>query len=208
MKLLTLLLLLFAPPAVAEQAPENGDVHEYRRLSAELHRLAARDTWSGVERAYTACLNTRAPMTLADHLAGAHAAAARGDVASVRERLLAANAVGENREVIEWLYTIDTAFGAVDISSFEGALLEAERMPFEPRKAAAVAWARDVVAAGGTSRVLLPEGAYWIGLRHFEVVAGAGAIEVEASEGKPLRRSPRNKSRLSPHRATPRGVSG
>ena len=172
-----LALLLLVATASGDDLGDTGlvagsGIAEYRRVTDELHKLAARDAWAGVERYYVAALETGIAPTAEDHVAGAHAAAARGDVGATRDRLLAAHALEERRDIVDWLWTIDSEYGAVDVVAGPEAALLPEVVPFDPRKAAAVAWAAGSLGATGRFQGLLPVGAYEIGGARFEVAAG------------------------------------
>ena len=102
---------------------------EYIRLSQEMERLAQRNAWSGVERAYVDCVETTHPMTITDHINGAHAARAVGDVAAEAKRLRAAKVVLDategyelsvEKDLIEWIAEIDKNYTHVFLACDPG----------------------------------------------------------------------------------------
>jgi hypothetical protein len=146
------------PEAAAAAATARA---EYVRLQQELEKLSARNAWSGVERTYTALVATGLPPTFQDHLFGAHSARSMGDVTSARARLLAANALREDREVLDWLWEIDSNYGLVYLAADPGtANLVADVMPFEPDQSQAVLFAQQQVTDTGTFEGYLPQGKY------------------------------------------------
>ncbi len=182
-----LLLLTTSAPTFANNVVDRA---EYIRLAGEIRNLADRQAWSGVERAYQAALLTQHPLAFRDHVAGAHAAAASGDVSAVRTRLHDAHQLEEDREIIEWLWNIDTDYGKVALTADVGIELVATEMSFDPARARAVAYAAEKLAETGTYQGLLPSGAYQVGDVVFFVTPGADEARVTATDGK-RRRSKR-----------------
>jgi len=172
-----LLLLAVSPLAQAKDV----DRAEYVRLAGEIRGLADRQAWSGVERAYQAALETEHPLSFRDHMSGAHAASASGDVAAVRERLFEAHQIEEDRKVVEWLWSIDNDYGKVSVVSKRGAELEAAKMPFDPARAKAVRYAAQTLCETGEYAGMLPAGAYQVGEVVFVVTAGVEAPLVSAT---------------------------
>ncbi len=148
-------------PAAFPALPNRG---EYQRLSQELEKLASRNAWAGVERTYTALLATGIEPSFEDFVAGAHAARALGDVASARNRLIAANTRREERAVVDWLWDIDSNYNRVllacDIGKVE---LQPESMPFDPNQRKAVEYAQKEIAEKGIFDGYLPQGRYMFG---------------------------------------------
>ena len=164
-RLLLALTLLFAAPAVAQDASDavaDGTAQaEYVRLSHEMQRLAQKGHWEGVERAYLGARATGVDLSFLDHMSGVQAALARGDVASGRTRLLAARVLrDDDPEVIESLWSIDTAFARVALKADPGATLSIAAMPFDPQQSRAITYAQAAVQESGAFVGLLPEGVY------------------------------------------------
>jgi hypothetical protein len=134
---------------------------EYFRLSQELQKLATRNAWAGVEHTYEQLLATGVTPTFDDYLCGANAAKALGDVTAARSRLLAANAIKEDREVLDWLWDIDSNYGPVSVMGDPTKVaLKADSVPFDPNQAKAVDFAVAEVTATGTFEGYLPQGTY------------------------------------------------
>ena len=180
-----LLLLASSAPATASEV----DRAEYIRLAGEIRGLADRQAWGGVERAYQAAVQTAHPLTFRDHLSGAHAASASGDMAAVRERLFQAHQIAEDHEVIDWLWSIDSEYGAVDLVADAGFALTATELAFDPIRSRSVTFAAKTLAETGTYQGLLPAGAYQVGDMVFFVTPGTEAARVSADQTKRRRRS-------------------
>lgn len=108
-----LLASLLARAEPGSDTLTNTESGEYQRLSEELAALASKSAWLGVERTFQQLLTTGVKPTFEQWIRGAEAARALGDAAAVRERLIAANALQEDRSVIEWLWDIDHRYGRV-----------------------------------------------------------------------------------------------
>lgn len=207
MSVCTALSLLFASAAsVRASDAEDGtlsagpDQAEYVRLQQEIERLAQRNAWAGVERTYDEMLATGIPLAFEDHLAGAHAARALGDVWGARQRLTAANAVREgDREILEWLWDIDSHYGRVSLSCNPGkhqVEMTAEAMPFNPDQRRAVEFAiaevRDTCLFDG----LLPQGNYRFGTYDVKVQkVQAVRLDLRNMEVPSTRKSKKSKTK-------------
>jgi len=181
---LLLLLSCLAAPLRATAGEADVAQAEYHRLSSEIRSLAKRDHWVGVDHAYVEALATGVSLAFGDHMAGASAAMAIGDVGAARERLLAAKDVEVQREVIETLWSIDTHFAEVDLTAERGAELCIEEMPFNPQQANAVEFAQERIRETGVFHGFLPPGRYTLAGTSFTVeVVGVGGrpLEVTAS---------------------------
>lgn len=181
--------------ALAAPAAPPGDVDraEEIRLVEELHALAHRQAWAGVERVYRQLESRGAPLAYEELTAGAAAARALGDAAAARDRLVAAARVDATREVLDSLAAIDTGYGPVELSTTRRGevLLQPEVLPFDPEQRAAVEAARLEVVQTGHFRGLLPQGAYQFGDEAFTVRPGiAVRIEVDPRERREERNSP------------------
>lgn len=156
------------PPQTAGMSNAEAAHAEYVRLSQELEKLASRNAWPGVERTYTDLVATGVSPSFDDHMYGAHSARELGDISAAHTRLLAANAIKEDKQVLDWLWEIDSTYGQVFLAADPGATeLKAEVMPFEPDQAHAVEFAAAKIAETGMFEGYLPQGKYTFG--DFEV---------------------------------------
>ncbi|TNE85508.1 MAG: hypothetical protein EP330_25840 [Deltaproteobacteria bacterium] len=160
-------------PAAEEAPPITEKVATYRQLAWELHALAKRDAWTGVERIYVQMVDLDLPMEAEEHILGATAAQGIGDVAATLARLRAAHALKEDRAVIEWMYRLDTGFGEVSIvdERRKKPKLEAAKPFFMPDANKAVQFAAGKSAEGRFDG-LLPVGEYKYGKETFTVEPG------------------------------------
>lgn len=197
-------LFLALAPALALAAPADDDVEltpeqlakqnsaEYIRLSQDLEELASRNAWGGVERTYQQILATGVPPSFQDHLTAAHAARATGDVNAVRDRLVAANELKEDRSVLDWLYDIDSNYGIVSLMGDLGAVeLVPSAMPFNPDHLAAVQFAVKAVSEGGAYEGYLPAGTYQFASQEVKVQPRVATVRIDlrgVSEGKKKKR--------------------
>lgn len=164
-----------APPH-AEQVAENA------RLSETMRRYSLRDAWAGVETAYQHMLDLEVEPAFHDHVRAAHAAASVGDINALRERLQRAHAQQESREVIEWMWSLDHAYGRVSLAT-DGEGLKPAVRPFNPTAAKSIDLARSVLDSTGVYEGLLPIGDYSLGSHAFSVEAQtAEPLRVEAHE--------------------------
>lgn len=159
---------------------------EYYRLRQEMEKLASRNAWSGVEKMYRQLQGTGQTLSFEDNLLGAHAARALGDVTSARERLLLCNEMREDREVLDWLWDVDSHYGVVWLAADPGTLtLAADQMPFNPDQAKAVEFAQRQIAETGMFEGYLPAGLYRFGDHEVKVQPRVQAfrIDVRTDEG-------------------------
>jgi hypothetical protein len=184
MYLLFLFALSASDPAFA--GPKEEAHAEYVRLSQDLERLASKGAWAGVERTYQQCLATGEPLSFQDHLSGAYAARAEGDVTSAYARLKAANEIREERDVLDWLWDMDSNYGQVSLRGDAGQVqLAPGAMPFDPMQAKAVEFAQTQVATTGTFEGYLPQGEYSFAGMTIQVRPRvmAARIDVRTDEG-------------------------
>jgi len=173
-------LLGVSTPAYAA-GPDETARAEYVRLSAELKRLAEKNAWAGVERTYQAILETGVDPSYDDYFYAAHAARSFGDVTAARDRLLLANNIREEREVMDWLWEIDSSYGKVSLMCDPGTLeLTPDSMPFHPDRAAAVQFAQTKIKETGTYEGYLPEGNYTFGHFDVRVVPRVTTVRIDA----------------------------
>jgi len=203
---LTLAFLVLGVPAVASEPEEPASADagepdaaakaEYVRLSQDIAALAEKSHWEGVDRSYRKALATGVPLSFDDHMAGASAALALGDIAGARARFQAARVLhDDDPDVIESLWALDTAFAPVVVKATAGAVLSIATMPFQPDQARAVEYAAAQVLELGTFDGLLPAGSYEVAGKGFVVAIreiGAEPLVVdvtpEADSKKPRKR--------------------
>ncbi|MBN2797913.1 MAG: hypothetical protein JXX28_02085 [Deltaproteobacteria bacterium] len=157
---LALWLLLVSTPSWAGEEDEAVRA-EYVRLSEDLDRLMQKNAWAGVERTFVKVQELGVPIEFDDWVAGAHAARQMGDITAARDRLMRANEIREEREVLDWLWDVDSNYGQVSLRGDPGAVtLAAVQMPFDPLMAKAVQFAEAKVAETGSYDGFLPAGTY------------------------------------------------
>lgn len=195
MTLTTLLAsLLFCSPALAggdgvvDESSADGvsSQAEYVRLSDEMEKLATRNAWAGVERIYATLQAAGHALTFEDHVRGAHAARAVGNVGGVRHRLEAANqAKAEDRETIDWMWDIDSKYGKVRLACDlgTGVTLEIEQMPFNPDHQRAVEYGRTQIAEECLLEGYLPAGTYTFGGETLEVQPRVSTLNIDLQDG-------------------------
>lgn len=169
------------PRAEVESAGEQAPVEiskaaqaEYYRLHDECRKLARRQVWPGVARLYLEMEATGAALVYEDYLAGAMAARDAGDVLLAYERLTAAAKLNGTREVIDWLWSIDTAYGRVELRTEPPGPTElrVETWPMLPDQRAAIEAAQRQLSASGSYVGMLPAGTYTFSSQEFTVTPG------------------------------------
>jgi hypothetical protein len=161
---------------------------ERLRLADEAKKLAQRNAWSGVERAYTSLLETKCVLTFDDHFLGAQSARYLGKTFEMYTRLGDARALDQRSEIIENMEAIDMNYGRVDLrgdARFRPELTR-EAMPFAPDQRKSIEWAQEVIANTGSFNGMLPKGEYGVGGTAFAVEAGEEfqVIEVGKIKGR------------------------
>lgn len=176
--MLALALVLALQPAFATDVT----AAEHVRLSDDLEQLANRQLWPAVEKKYEELERLGVELTYDDLVRGAHAARALGDTQSAYDRLKTAARLQGTREVVDWLFAIDSSFGQVELVTHNarGISLSADEMPFEPDQRIAVQAAMDTVRKDGTFSGLLPRGQYSYAGHVFRVEPGIG-VRIEVS---------------------------
>ena len=165
------------------------DEAERLRLSDEAKKLAQRNAWSGVERAYTNLLATECELSLDDHLNGAQSARSLGKIFEVYQRLGRARDLDQRSDLIEEMESINQIYGRVEIIGdprFRPTLTR-EAMPFAPDQRRAIEYAIEVVANTGSFKGMLPRGEYDVSGKVFTVEPGADdfqSIEVGKIKGR------------------------
>lgn len=173
---------------------------EVQRLAEEMSLLAAKNTWSGVDRSYRKIESLGgdafafAPNPANLHFLGAQAARNLGDIRrykSLAQRaktaLIASGSATDDPQlqgVDDELTAIDKTYGAVSIaprSKRPGKGKEGEPfgpelisvvMPFAGDQRASIEHARAQILESGSFSGLLPAGAYTLGDQTFTVIAG------------------------------------
>lgn len=177
-------------------APTEAAQAEYFRLSQELEKLAARTAWTGVERTYQALIATGVDPRFGDYVIGAHGARAVGDITAAHDRLLAASKLKEEREVLDWLWEIESNYGIVTLACDPGAAeLRAESMPFEPDQAHAVEFAMARIAESGTFTGYLPQGKYYFANYEVKVIPRVlgTKLDLRTGDAKPGKKPKKKK---------------
>src|SRR5690606_18766926 len=131
------------------------------------------------------------------HFAGVQAARALGNVYAARKRLAAAHALREEKQVIDWMFEIDSRYGRVTLACEPGRQrveLTAEAMPFQPDMRRAVEFAMGRVSEACAFDGLLPRGRYAFG-GHAFTVEGVQAVTIDLRHMEPLDRRDRRRRR-------------
>ncbi len=169
--LLTLLLSTSASAAPAVTAAEAEEV----RLTEEMRALARRNIWIGVDRMYRALVALDADLTGKQHIEGAYAAQDLGEIQACYDRLRAAARSTPTREVIDWLWAIDTQYGQVEVTAQLGAQLATDEPPLDAVKRKAIETASLHLSEGGQFVGMLPVGEYLVGGAVLTVTSGQRA---------------------------------
>jgi len=189
---LLLPLAFLCPPVHGTEpvpsAPEGGGSAvdaEHVRISEEMHSLAERHAWHGVERKYGVLMGLGVPLTADDHLAGAHASNEFGDLLATRRRLLRAVKTDGGQEVHDWLHNLTAQYARVELvaAPARSTELTVAIMPFDPSQRRAIESAMAATEREGVFTGLLPKGAYVFGGQAFDVTPGMG-LRLEVSSRK------------------------
>jgi hypothetical protein len=174
----------FSAPALADDWQQA----EYVRLSDEIHMLAKRQSWSGVERLYRACKNLDVEINADEHLLAAHSAQASGDIKRTRERLLLVAQAREDRSAMDWLWSIDTQYKEVHLVTDSGQTLQSLQVSLHPIASQAMKFAQEQILTNGLFSGYLPVGEYQLGHTSFHINEGYGKLRVDtrADSGMPL----------------------
>jgi hypothetical protein len=171
-------------PALADARPTMpADPHrgEYNRLSEELETLVSKNAWVGVERTFQQLLATGVPLSFDDWVRGAESAKAVGDTAAMRQRLLSANTLREDRRVLEWLWDLDQHYASVQLLCDPGSYFELQAgvLVLDPDVRRAIEHARSRIHDSCTFEGMLPAGSYTLHDSTFEVIPGRPALTVD-----------------------------
>lgn len=180
------LLLAFTAAMPATAVASDCNKAEYHRLSSEAEKLAQRNAWAGVERAYEAMIATGCELDFDDHHTGAQSARTLGKIWETYQRLSAATALDARPEIAEMLAGFDQQYGRVRIKgdARRRPELHREAMPFAPDQRKAIEWAQQVLAGTGSFEGMLPLGDYEVGGNPFTVSAGGEWQLVEVGRVK------------------------
>lgn len=195
--LLTLLIFVIPVVSAAEEgAPavsardEAYRKAEAKRLSDELEKLVRRQAWAGAARTYGELEALGLPLGVDELYAGALTARQLGEMALVYERLLAAAKLDGRREIVDWLWAIDTGYGPVTLAGDPEAppTLSADTPPMLPEQRACVETAQRHLAETGRFDGLLPAGTYRVNGVPVEVIPGAAPVVLDLTPAPTGRR--------------------
>jgi len=178
-----LLTLMFAlAPVQADTAVNRA---EQIRLTEEIRSLSRRQIWQGVEDKYRSLEALDSDLGFEVYLSGAHSARALGLMTEAYERLQGAAKLQPTKEVLDWLWYIDTNYGWVELngSGNRAIVLEAEVSPMDPAQRTAIEKSADMAFVQGAFTGVLPVGVYWFCGERFEVVAGERVSVLAAPKG-------------------------
>ncbi|TNE92298.1 MAG: hypothetical protein EP330_02225 [Deltaproteobacteria bacterium] len=175
-----LVVALAAPTAALAQSADQAEAY---RLEQEIKRLADRNAWAGVERAYEDLVKLDAQVSVEIHNIGAQSARFLGKTYEVYSRLERALAIEQDEQNASDLAGIDAQYGRVRIKGDPRRRPELIRaqMPFLPDQRKSVEWAQRVVAETGSFEGMLPSGDYEIAGKAFTVAPGAEWQDVNVS---------------------------
>ena len=146
-RLIPLLTLLWlAPPALADDIRDA----EQERLVAQMHSLAQKNVWQGVERTYDQLVDQGYRVDRETLLLAAEAARNRGDVMSRMARLVEAQYRQNDPALAGAIEDLSATFGRVQLSG-EGAL-DAAATPFRPDAQQAFVGPSPLCSFGGGPR--------------------------------------------------------
>ena len=185
-----LFILFSAMPAQASEEEDDSEVlspeaakAEYFRLAQELEKLTSRNAWGGVERTYLALVATGIAPTFENYIAGAQSARATGDISGSRERLMAATELHEDKEILDWLWDIDSNYGKVFLACLPNArspiTLATSTMPFDPAMGNAVRYAIAQIDEACVFDGYLPKGDYTFGTKAVSVVPRVQSVRID-----------------------------
>lgn len=177
MKTLLLALLLHTSPAPAVDAATTSA--EAMRLSEEMRNLARRQAWKGVDRSYRSLEELGGALGFDEYMVGALAARQLGYTSQAYERLTHAARLAPSKEVVDWLFDIDSHYARVRLigDGTGPATLTISEVPFDPMQARAIEAATEEAATLGDFIGMLPEGSYSFG-GHAFVVKPGHAVDV------------------------------
>lgn len=157
----------------AEAYGQEAAAEKYR-LEEEMKKLAKRNAWAGVERAYEQLLELNIDLPFEDHMTGAQSARFLGKTHQVYMRLERAKAIDPQPDVVQELESIDASYGRIEIVGNIRKRIPLERatMPFNPDQRKSIEYAMSVVEETGSFKGMLPSGPYKVGAQEFTVEPG------------------------------------
>jgi hypothetical protein len=179
LKSLILLALLHISPAAAGKDVVQA---EHERLTDEMESLVQRQIWSGVERKYQEMEKLDIDLNAVDHLHGAYAAREFGNIGSVYERLKKSAEIEPSKEVVDWLWEIDSSYGLVELITVpnRSAALTTEELPFDTSQRRSVEVAIEAAEKNGHFTGLIPKGTYNFAGQPFMIEPGL-SVRIEVS---------------------------
>lgn len=182
-----------------------------------MDRMAEAGNWLAVERSFGRLDALGSPHTFDVLVNAAFSARERGDITLARKRLHDADALGDDPQVDEWLWTIekDYAFVLVAADLMANYRLLPEQMPFSPEHRRAVQFAMQKVEHDGIFNGLLPKGAYRFEpvvpserarTYAFDLRTERKSIDLRTKEG-PTKRDRRRRARLDRKLARENGTA-
>lgn len=207
------LLLLAAPVWAGEEAGPPVDpavlAAEHQRLADEMEQLARRQLWPGVELKYQECVALGVELSFDELRNGALAARGLGNMQAAYDRLREAARVRADKEIVDWLWSIDSLYGHVDLQTTppRSAELTVESLPFAPDQRAAVDYAVAYMREHGVFKGLLPRGRYTLNGRTFEVDPGVAFQLSVPARGRRLVEKPATPAVTPPAPAPPEDLA-
>jgi hypothetical protein len=169
----SIVVLLCAPSSdliPVASAKNNAEEKQasYVQYYEEMRRLAARNTWKGVDRNYLNIIGLKLSSVANEvHILGAEAARNLGNVAERIERLKRSGNDGQNQ-----LRVIYKEFGKVKIKKGKKKTLKSSNPPFVADKRSAIEFANEIFTKKSVFKGWLPVGEYTLGKSKFTVKAG------------------------------------
>lgn len=170
----------FYPPfliaLIALGTPSLASAQDRQEWHDQLIQRVARNSWDGADAAYVGLLETAGTATPDEHLLGAKASLALGNINDAAARLEGAD--DTDAEVIKELTRLRERYAAAKLKASGGrnaASLVARDNPIDSAERRTVELAGKALQSEGKYRGLLPIGRYRLGETEFEVVAGQTA---------------------------------
>ncbi len=164
-------------------AAHAADDPEVRRLAQSMDKLAQKNAWDGVERAYEQIEGLGGTSNRATVSLGAEAARNRGDVSAHLARLKTAQDLSGEPDTASAIASVRGEFGSLAIvcraSDCPAVVPVVE--PFRPDLKNAIAFANAGLTDKGKFEGYLPVGSYAFGHQNFEVFANVEALRIEHS---------------------------
>ena len=183
--LAAVLFAAVSTPATAYAA--DCDMAEKLRLSEEAKKLAQRNAWAGVERAFQGLLDTKCELKFPEYDLGAQSARYLGKTFEMYERLTFAKDLDPQPEILDLLSGLDANYGRIEIKGDprRRPVLSRPAMPFPPDQRKSIEYAVEYIEGTGSFKGMLPVGDYVVGDIEFSVAVGSDwqVLEVGKSKG-------------------------